>query len=164
MWTCVLLWLSFYVIVAFWTFTVNRPFAHCAATLLFCSFPSVGSGGSHCAHFLERPPARINRKQSCENRTIFSYAIHALSANHLSANWRVCKKSNYPNSSPNSINTTTNRNVNPKPNPNQPTLLTLTVTLIVTILTITIHRGRKIPGSRSNYPSLGTEYIIYRSV
>jgi len=41
--------------------------------------------------------------------------------------------------------------------------LTLIVTLIVTILTITIHRGRKIAWSRSNYPSLGTENIIYVS-
>ena len=39
--------------------------------------------------------------------------------------------------------------------------LTLTLTLILTILTITIHWGWKIAWSRSNYPCLGTENIIY---
>ena len=41
--------------------------------------------------------------------------------------------------------------------------LSLTLTLILTVLTTTIHRGRKIAWSRSNYPSLGTENI-YRVV
>jgi len=39
-------------------------------------------------------------------------------------------------------------------------LITLTLTLTL-ILTITIHRARKIAWSRFNYPSLGTENIIY---